>query len=70
MKEKIDSLKHTIKVILIIAAAIVAAILIWQIVAFVTSITIHIIEFVILAIVVYAVFLVARSALRGKGRTA
>ena len=61
MQQRIQDLTHTAKMILLIAAGILAAFLIWQIVTFVTHILFTIIELVILAAVVYVIFLVVRS---------
>lgn len=61
MQQRIQDLTHTAKMILLIAAGILAAFLIWQIVTFVTHILFTIIELVILAAVVYVIFLVVKS---------
>ena len=54
----------TVRVVFIAAGAIVAAIIIWWIIAIVTSVLFTIIKFAFLVAVVYVLFLIARSSVR------
>lgn len=75
MQDKLKELTHTARTILIIAAAIVVAILLWKIIAFTLGIIATIIEIAALAAVLYVIFLIARSSLSkrntpsGKGKS-
>lgn len=55
---------NTVRLVLIVAAAIVVAIVAWQILAFVTAIVFKIVSLAILVGLIYIVFLIARSAMR------
>lgn len=50
--------------ILIVAGAIVAAIILWTVVTFVTALLFKLVTFAVFIGILYVVFLVARSALR------
>jgi hypothetical protein len=62
MHERIHNLTHAAKLILLIAAGVLVAFLIWRIVAFVTQILFTVVELAILAAVLYVIFLIVRSA--------
>lgn len=66
MREKFNSLTNTARWILIIAAAIVVAVIIWNVLAFAFALVFKIVEFAILLGILYVVFLVARSAMRNR----
>lgn len=66
MHEKLESLTNTARWIFIIAAAIIVAVIIWHVIAFVTAIAFKIVEIAVLAGILYVVFLIARSALRNR----
>jgi hypothetical protein len=54
----------TLRTILTIAGAIVAAVILFSIVSFVTALLFKIVTFAVFLALLYVVFLVARSALR------
>lgn len=64
MQAQLARLGSTAKTILIVAAAILVALIVWNIIAFVTSIVFTIVKFAILAAVLYLIFLIARSSIR------
>jgi hypothetical protein len=66
MKQKFNNLAGTAKWILIVAAAIVVAIILWNVITFAVSIAFKVVEIAVLAAILYAVFLIVRSALRNR----
>jgi hypothetical protein len=60
-----DNLKRDVRLVFIIALAIVAAVVLWQVVTFVTAVLFKLVLVAILAAIVYVGFLLLRSSLRG-----
>ena len=66
MKNKFNEVTNTVRWILIIAAAIIVAWVLWTVITFTLSIAFKIVEIAVLAAILYVVFLVVRSALRNR----
>jgi hypothetical protein len=66
VKQKFNDITHTVRWILIIAAAIVVAWILWTVVTFALSIAFKVVEIAVLAAILYVVYLVVRSAMRNR----
>lgn len=66
MKQKFNDITSTVRWILIIAAAIVVAVILWNVIAFAVSIAFKVVEIAVLAAILYVVYLVARSAWKNR----